>query len=292
MKNILITGATGNVGIEVIRYLQENNASNKIVAAVRDVEKAKTVFEDYPGLDFVDFDFEDSDTFDKALNKIDRVFLIRPPHISDVSKYFAPLIDAMKKQHVTDVVFLSVQGAEKSKVIPHNKIERLIQDAGTDYIFLRPSYFMQNLTTTLHKDIKEKREIILPAGKAKFNWIDIKNIGEAAAILLDEFEGYKNQAYEITGQENRDFGDVTNMINHTIEDSIRYRPVNPVKFYRIKKREGIARGMIIVMLLLHFLPRFQREPRISGFYERLTGKKPCDLKTFIQREKHHFVKSE
>ncbi len=288
MKKILITGATGNVGIEVIRYLQKNNTSNKIVAGVRNIEKAKAVFENYPDLDFVDFDFEDSDTFVKALNKIDRVFLIRPPHISDVSKYFAPLIDAMKKQHVTNVVFLSVQGAEKSKVIPHNKIERLIQDAAMDYMFLRPSYFMQNLSTTLHKDIQEKREIILPAGKAKFNWIDIKNIGEAAAILLDEFEDYKNQAYEITGQENRDFGEVTSLINEIIENPIRYRNVNPLAFYRIKKRDGMSRGMIMVMLLLHFLPRFQKEPRVSDFYERLTGKKPTGLKAFIKRERDKF----
>ncbi|MFW6302285.1 MAG: NmrA family NAD(P)-binding protein [Bacteroidales bacterium] len=288
MKNILITGATGNVGSEVIRYLRENNASNKIVAGVRKIDTAKKVFENYPDLDFVDFDFENSDTFDKALEKIDRVFLIRPPHISDVSKYFAPLIDAMKKQHVTDVVFLSVQGAEKSKVIPHNKIERLIQNAGMDYIFLRPSYFMQNLTTSLHKDILEKREIILPAGKAKFNWIDTKDIGRAGAILLDKFEDYKNQAYEITGQENLDFGEVTSLINEAIRNPIRYRNVNPLTFYRIKKRDGMSRGMIMVMLLLHFIPRFQKDPHISDFYKQLTGKNPTDLRTFIKMEMDKF----
>ena len=292
MNKILITGATGNVGMEVIRYLQLQNTSDKIVVGARNTEKARNAFKDKEGLEFVHFDFEDASTFDTAFTDINKVFLLRPPHISDISRYFTPLIDSIKTQNINGVVFLSVQGAEKSKVIPHNKIEKLIQNAGTDYIFLRPSYFMQNLTTSLHKDIKEKREIILPAGKAKFNWVDIKDIGEAAAILLDNFENYKNQAYEITGLENRDFGDVTDLINQNIEDTIRYRPVNPVKFYRIKKREGMAKGMIIVMIMLHVLPRFQKQPEISGFYEKLTGKQPTDLKTFIQRERHHFVKSE
>jgi len=50
----------------------------------------------------------------------------------------------------------------------------------------------------------------------------------------------------------------------------------------------MASGMILVMILLHFLPRFQKEPGISDFYERLTGKKPTDLKTFIEREKKVF----
>lgn len=290
MSNILITGATGNIGFEVIRYLTKNNSSNKIIAGVRNIEKAKKTFKDFPDLDYTHFDFEDFDTFDNALTGIDKIFLLRPPHISDVDKYFKPLISTIKKHNINEIVFLSVQGAEKSKVIPHNKIERLINEYGFDYIFLRPSYFMQNLTTTLINDIKTKREIILPSGQAKFNWIDIENIGEAGAFLLDRFGDYKNQAIEITGLENENFEKVTEMINNSINNPIKFRNVNPFKFFWIKKREGMENGMIIVMILLHFLPRFQKEPRISDFYERLIGKKPTDLKTFIEREKKQFEK--
>jgi uncharacterized protein YbjT (DUF2867 family) len=288
MSNILITGATGNIGFEVIRFLSKIDTSNRIIAGVRNIEKAKIVFKDYPTLDYVYFNFEEFDTFDNALISIDRVFLLRPPHISDVDKYFKPLISAIRRNNINEIVFLSVQGAEKSNVIPHNKIERLISAYGINYIFLRPSYFMQNLTTTLINDIKTRREIILPSGKAKFNWIDIENIGEAGAILLEKFGDYKNQIFEITGLENRSFTEVTSLINRTIANPIRYWNVNPLKFFRIKKREGMVTGMIIVMILLHYLPRFQKEPRISDFYERLTDKKPNDLNTFIEREKKQF----
>lgn len=288
MSNILITGATGNIGFEVIRSLTKMNSSNKIFAGVRNIEKAKSFFNNYPNLNFSYFDFEDSRTFDDALIGIDKIFLLRPPHLSDIDKYFKPLISSIKNKNINEIVFLSVQGAEKSKVIPHNKIERLIIEYGLDYIFLRPSYFMQNLTTTLINDIRTKREIILPAGLAKFNWIDIENIGEAGAILLDKFSDYKNQAYEITGSENENFDKVTSLINDTINNPISYRNVNPLLFYKIKKQEGMVNGMINVMILLHFLPRFQKEPNISDFYERLTGNKPNDLKTFIEREKKQF----
>ncbi|MFA6618308.1 MAG: NmrA family NAD(P)-binding protein [Candidatus Neomarinimicrobiota bacterium] len=285
MDRILITGATGNIGLEVINYLTELKSSNEIIAGVRNIEKAKNVLKDCPDLNFTHFDFEDFDTFDKALNGIDKVFLLRPPHISDIEKYFKPLISKIKEKNITKIVFLSVQGAEKSKVIPHNKIERLINEYGLDFIFLRPSYFMQNLTTTLIKDIQTKRVIILPAGKAKFNWIDIENIGEVGAILLDRFNDYKNRAIEITGLENENFEKVTELINNSIDSRIEYKNVNPLRFYKIKKREGMVKGMIIVMILLHFLPRFQKKPRISDYYEQLTGKKPTDLKAFIEREK-------
>ncbi len=290
MSNILITGATGNIGIEVIRFLYKIDTSNRIIAGARNVEKAKNIFKGYPKLDYVHFDFEDFDTFDKALTGIDRIFLLRPPHISDIDKYFKPLISKIKKNNINEIVFLSVQGAENSKVIPHNKIERLINEFGFWYIFLRPSYFMQNLTTTLINDIQTKREILLPSGQAKFNWIDTENIGEAGAVLLDKFNKYKNQAYEITGLENENFEKVTSLINKTIENPIQYRNVNPFRFYKIKKQEGMVKGMIIVMILLHFLPRFQKEPKISDFYERLTGKKPTDLKAFIEREKKQLEK--
>jgi uncharacterized protein YbjT (DUF2867 family) len=289
MSNILITGATGNVGFEVIRFLMKMESSNRIVAGVRNIGKAKSIFRALHGLDYVRFDFEDFNTFDNALTGVDRIFLIRPPHISDINT-FKPMVAMARDKGISQIVFLSVQGVEKSKIIPHNKIERLLIENGFDFIFIRPSYFMQNLTTTLINDIKTKREIILPAGKAKFNWIDIENIGEVAAILLDKFDKYKNQRIEITGLENADFIEVTSLINDAIASPIRYRNVNPLRFYWIKKRDGIPGGMIIVMILLHYLPRFQKGPGISDFYERLTGTKPTTLKSFIEREKDKFEK--
>ncbi|MFW5851790.1 MAG: NAD(P)H-binding protein [Bacteroidota bacterium] len=288
MSTILITGATGNIGFEVIHYLFKNKTSHRIIVGVRDVEKAHQVLANYAKLEFVYFDFEDSSTFDRALVDIDRVFLVRPPHISDVSTYFKPLLSACVKNNSNEIVFISVQGAEKNTIIPHNKIERLIQEYGLDYVFLRPSYFMQNLTTTLMHDISTKRKIILPAGQAKFNWVDIENIAEIAAVMLNKFSEYSGQAYDITGLENENFNTVTAFINSIITKPISYRNCNLFLFFWIKKREGMKTEMIIVMMLLHFLPRFRHEPGLSDVYERVTGKKPTDLRTFIEREKTKF----
>jgi len=288
MERILITGATGNIGMETIRFLYENDSNNQIIAGVREIGRAKQILSKYSKLEFVTFDFEHLETFDKTLENIDTIFLLRPPHISDIPTYFLPLIEKIKQKNIHQIVFLSVQGAEISKIIPHNKIEKLIQDSGIDHIFLRPAYFMQNLTTTLLKDIQLNRKIILPAGKAKFNWIDVENIGETASILLEDFASHKNQSIELTGYENENFSTVTDLINEVITDKIEYYKVNPFKFFQIKKKENIPSGMILVMLMLHLLPRFQKAPRISNFYELLTGKKPTTLREFIYREKEKF----
>lgn len=288
MKRILITGATGNVGMAIIRCLFMNCVEEQIVAGVRNIPEGKSKFAVNQKLEFVRFDFEKPETFKQALKNIDLVFLLRPPHISDVDRYFKPLIEAISLSGIQKIIFLSVQGAEKSNVIPHNKIEKLIIQAGIPFIFLRPSYFMQNLTTTLLKDIQEKRKIILPAGNAKFNWIDIENIGEAAAVLVCKFQEYSNRAIEITGYENKTFSEVVELINKNTAIEIVFVNSDPFQFYRIKKQEGMQKGMIMVMILLHFIPRFQKEPRISDFYEKLTGKKTTGLNEFIYREKAKF----
>jgi uncharacterized protein YbjT (DUF2867 family) len=285
MKRILVTGATGNIGFEVIRYLSKIKSDSEIVAAVRNIDKAREYFKGFPDLHFRNFDFEDDKSYSKAFDQIDILFLLRPPHISDVEKVFRPLLSSVKNNGIGKVVFLSVQGAEKSKVIPHNKIERIIRDTGFDYIFVRPSYFMQNLTTTLLSEIVNHKTISLPSGRAKFNWIDVRNIGEATAILLSQFDNHRNKAYEITGSQNKDFNEVAIRISEITGKRIRFRSINPVSFYLKKKKGGMKSGYAAVMTILHFLPRLQAEPDIADIYQKLTGKVPTTLEEFIEREK-------
>ncbi len=285
MKRILITGASGNVGQEVLHYLLELNNHYEVFAAVRNLKKSKQTFKHYPTLQYRKFDFEDEATHRDSFEKIDLLFLLRPPHLSDVESVFKPLLKTVKKKGVTKIVFLSVQGAEKSKVIPHNKIEKLIRELGFDYIFVRPSYFMQNLTTNLLPEIVKKKTITLPSGKAKFNWIDVKNIGEATAKLIIQIEKYQNQAYEITGTENKNFGEVASLITGITGIHIKFESINPISFYFRKKKEGMESGFALVMTMLHFLPRLQAEPAISDNYRRLTGKPPTSLKAFLKRNK-------
>lgn len=285
MKQILVTGATGNIGLEVIHYLSELKTDYEIFAAVRNIETAKKTFKDYPDLHYRQFDFQNASSFSEAFDQIDILFLLRPPNISDIEKVFRPLLKSAKQCGINKVVFLSVQGAEKSKVIPHNKIERLIQEFQFNSIFVRPSYFMQNLTSTLLPELINKRSITLPSGSAKFNWIDVKNISEATANLILKFDNYRDQSYEVTGRENKNFGELARIISSVLGEKIRFISINPISFYFRKRREGVQNAFAMVITILHFLPRFQAEPKISDNYQKLTGKIPTTLEEFIEREK-------
>lgn len=283
-QRFLITGATGNVGKAVLKHLDALTHDHTVVAGLRDLEKEREALAQYPDLELVHFDFEKPETYAEALAEVDCVFLLRPPQIADVDGVFAPLIDAMQQAGAKRVVFLSVQGVERSSVIPHHKIEKLIEKTDLAYIFLRPSYFMQNLTTTLAKDLKEHREILLPAGSARFLWVDVDNIGEVGAHMMLQFDQYVGQKPEITGQELFNFYEVAAQINQVVDNPIRYRAVGPLRFWWIKRQRGQGQAMILVMIMLHFLPRFQKDPAVSDFYEKLTGKKPTSLHSFIERE--------
>lgn len=291
--NILITGATGNVGRQVVHCLSEintkKNLQHKVIIADRDTDRAKEAFGNDSNLSFRHFDFDDTKSFSSSFEGIDIMFLLRPPQISEVDKYFRPLFDEAKSKGIRKIVFLSVQGADKSKVIPHNKIELLIKEYGFEYIFVRPSYFMQNLTTTLLNEIKTKSTVTLPSGNAKFNWIDVKNIGNCIAELIVSFDDYSNQAITITGEENLDYSTAASYLSKELGREIKFRSVNPIRFYFLKRKQGMSSGFVVVMTILHFLPRLQGEPEITDNYFKITGEEPTKLKEFISREREMFM---
>ncbi len=210
MKNVLITGATGNVGLEIIKSLENIPHNLSVYAGVRDIEKDGEILAEFEA-EPIHFNFMDASTY-KALSNCDILFLLRPPQISDTEKYFKPLIESAKVQGVIHIVFLSVQGVEKSSIIPHHKIEKMIVESGINYTFLRPAYFMQNFITTLHPDII-KRQIFLPAGKAKFTLIDVRDIGRVAAKIMSEIGSHINSAYDLTCGEILDFKEMADKLS-------------------------------------------------------------------------------
>lgn len=232
MENIWITRAPGNKGQTVIHHINKSEKQQKLFGlAARNIDKAKQKFQNNSKLVYCHFDFENEATYKNAFKSIDILFLLRPPNLADIDKIFKPLLFAAKKQKIRKVVFLSLQGAEKSRVIPHNKIENLIGQIGFEYIFVWPSYFMQNLTTTLLKEIKQKQIISLPSGNAKFNWIDVLDIGEFTSEMIRNFNSYKNKSYEVIGSENMNFSEVASFLSKIIGEKIVYKSLNPIAFY-------------------------------------------------------------
>jgi uncharacterized protein YbjT (DUF2867 family) len=110
-------------------------------------------------------DFARPASWPAALAGVDRLFLLRPPAIANARRYIYPVIDAARAAGVERIVFLSLLGAEKNPVVPHASVEKHLRRAGVPWTFLRPSFFMQNLSTTHRTDLEERDELYLPAGR-------------------------------------------------------------------------------------------------------------------------------
>lgn len=283
-EKVLITGATGNVGLAVIKSLNKIQHNLQIVAGIRDFSTDKKKLADYK-INFVKFDFMDFSTYRPALKDCQILFLLRPPQISDTEKYFKPLIEIAKEVGIKHIVFLSVQGVEKSTIIPHHKIEKLIVESQIPYTFLRPAYFMQNFTTTLHNDLVNKKRIFLPAGKAKFTLIDVRDIGEVAAKIMADATKHINKSYELTCNEKLTFQEMATQLSVGLDVEIEYVSPNLVSFARQKLRENVPFGYILVLIMLHYLPRFQKEPNISDAIKNIIGQEPITFSQFVKDNK-------
>ena len=282
---ILITGATGNVGRYVVEELVK--MEEKVVAAGTKVEKIKNLFGDR--VEGVRFDFEDEKTFAQALKGVDRVFLMRPPHLGKPEDLY-PFIDAMKTHNIKLVSFLSLMGVEKNTIPPHHKIEKYIEEQQVPYAHIRPGFFMQNVSGIHGEEIKKHKEIFIPAGKSKTSFIDAADIGLSVATLLHEPEKYTNTAHTITGPESLDYYEVAEILTDVTGKKIQYKKPGFLKYrrYYINKR-GLDKKYVNVTLALYFMTRMGTAKKVTNEFEKLVGRKPRTFREFAKANRECFV---
>jgi uncharacterized protein YbjT (DUF2867 family) len=203
---ILVLGATGNIGKAVAEALIKRNVPFR--AGVHDVAKAEFLTS-HKNIEVVQVDLYKVESVAKALDGIEKVFLMTPPG-GTLASY--PIIEEAKKHHVKHIVKLSALGAEvedPTKFVwahEHRLVEEAIVKAGIAITSLRPSSFFSNVFQDAHL-IKTKSVIYKSLGSAKVNWIANSDIGEVAATALTT-PGHEGKYYSITGPENYDWNQV------------------------------------------------------------------------------------
>ncbi len=274
---ILITGAPGNVGSEVVSGLQAKGIPFRV--GVRNIDKARQAFG--AAVEITHFDFLKPETFEAAFASIDRLFLVRPPALSNVQRDIAPAIQAAISAGVKQFVFLSLQGVEKNSIVPHHKIERLIVESGVHYTFLRASFFMQNLSTTQAAEIRDHNEIALPVGKAKTSFIDVCDIAAVAiSALTEKVDG--NRTYTLTGKEALDYEQVANKLSSKLGRSIRYTHPSLPYFVWHQLATGHALGYTLVVAGLYTLTRLGNAKESTHDVETVLGRPAISFDQFAQ----------
>jgi uncharacterized protein YbjT (DUF2867 family) len=231
--------------------------------------------------EIVHFDFLKPETFRPTFEGIERMFLIRPPALSNVQRDIAPAVWAAAGAGVKHIVFLSIQGVEKNRVVPHAKIEDLVLQTGLDYTFLRASFFMQNLSTTHRDEIRLRGEIALPVGKAKTSFIDARDIAAVAIHALTE-DGHANQKYTLTGADALDYNAVAAILSETLGRPVRYTSPSVFSFIRQQLASGEKLGYTLVVTALYTITRFGNAKEVTRDVTTILGRDPISFDQFAQ----------
>ncbi len=283
MGKILVTGATGNVGTEVVRALIR--AGQEPIAATVQQDKEK-----FPDAPTVFFDFADSTSWERALEGVDKIFLMRPPAISDVKTYLFPFIDTALQKGIKHIVFLSLQGVSFNPLTPHYKVEKYLRKKKAPYTFLRPNFFMQNLSTFYAQDIAQRDEIFLPAGKGRTAFVDVRDIGAAAAEVFIGSD-HIGRAYTLSGSESLDYYRVAEILTNELERTISYQNPSVTAYVQRLEAIGSPEEFISVQKMLYFVVRHNFSADTKSDIVTLLGRKPITFSQFAHDYNHAWTKT-
>ena len=279
VRNILVTGATGNVGREVVRLLSD--LDYPVTAAVRNPIEALKSFGS--NVRCVSFDFTNPETFTNAFAGINKLFLVRPPAIADIHK-ITPALNAAKRSGVEEIVFLSIIGADKNRIVPHYAIERAIEQLNIPSVFLRCSFFMQNLNTTHRENIRLRDRLFMPAGNGRTSFIDVRDIAAVAVKILTESKGELpiDCAYDLTGATALTYAEVANTFTTVLGRPIQYtNPSIPIFIWQML-RQGFPLQFVLVMVGIYTTARFRLADMVTTDVQQLLGRSPILIDRYVE----------
>ncbi len=273
---VFVTGATGTVGTAVVDHLRRRGVP--VVAGVRDPGRSRLP----AGVEARTFDFGSPQAVtENALEGCDRLFLLRPPAIGDVQRYLFPVVDAATRIGVRQIAFLSLQGVQFNRTTPHYKVEQYLAGGTVGHTFLRPNFFLQNLSTTYAADIRDDDRIYLPAGRAYTALVDARDVGRVAATVLDE-PGHLRAAYTLSGERPLSYTRVAQVLSQVLGRPIRYARPSEAEYLQTLTGRGWPADYVAVQRMLYRVVRSNLSALPNRTIRRLTGRPATTLRQFAE----------
>lgn len=220
---ILVTGATGNVGRQVVSQLA--GAGHRVRALSRNPASAHLPRE----VEVVRGDLSTPESIENALNGVEAIFLLwRSQGIQAVP----PLLDRFR-QHAKRIVFLSSSAVrddldQQNNPIGwlHAEIEHAIEKSGLAWTFLRPGAFAANALSWWAPQIQSGATLHWPFARAATAPIHEADIAAVAVRALTE-DGHGGAKYILTGPESLTQAEQLNAIGDAVERRLRYEEIPP-----------------------------------------------------------------
>ena len=271
---ILITGASGNIGREVLKHTM--TTGTKIRASYQDASKA-----DAPsGVEVATVDFNQPETLKAALQGVDRVFLVGPPS-AQLALLEQKAVDVVRHAGIKQLVKLSAMG-DRAATFPrqHAESEDYIRSTGIPYTFLRPNGFMQNLVNYNAGTINTQNAFYGSEGDGKVSHIDIRDIAAVAAKVLTE-DGHISEAYTLTGPEALSNAQIAEKLSDLVGREISFVNLPPEQLKQALLSAGIPDWSADALIDLQRLYREGGAATVTQEVERLLGRKPTSYGRFL-----------
>lgn len=275
---ILVTGATGTVGREVVTQLLQ--AGQNVRALTRNPSKAQ--FDER--VEVIRGDLSKPETLTKAVQGVNGVFSLALGPGLGVQE--ANLARTAKTAGVRHIVKLSVIGAAtepRSRVaLWHEAGERAIQESGIPWTFVRPGAFMSN-TLFWRDTIRSQAKVFSNYGNGKLPPVDPRDIA-AVAVLALTTNGHEGKAYPITGPEALSVGEQVAILSDILGRQIEYVPITDETARQGMEKSGMPAYLIDALLPFASYIRSGKAAEVLPTVEELTGRRPY---TFAQWARVH-----
>ena len=270
---ILVIGATGTVGSEVVRQLVATGERPR--ALVRDPATARQRLGDQ--VEHVVGDLDRPETIAAALAGVDRVFLLTTQS-SRQPEWERAVIGAAARTGVGQLVKLSVFRANEQSPLQvarqHGQAERVLAQSGLAATILRPVFFMQNLLAMVHDGA-----IATAAGDGRVAMVDARDIAAVAVATLTG-GGHAGKTYTLTGPEALSFYQVASVLSRQTGRPLRHVRVPPDKVRVALQGRGVAAWYADDMARLHSMLAVGYEEVVTDDIHRVTGRPPRTLAQF------------
>ncbi|HEX2950981.1 MAG TPA: SDR family oxidoreductase [Armatimonadota bacterium] len=274
---ILVTGATGTIGSQVVQFLVEKDV--QIRAAVHTPEKAAALRRDH--IEVVPFDYANNDVMEAALQGVDKVFLLTPA-VLEGGEMARNAIDIMRRQPITQLVRLSVLNADREPSIritrAHREVEQYIEMIGIPHTFLRPNSFMENLLSSADT-IRQQGVLYSPMADARVSYIAARDIGKVAAEVLTT-DGHLGKSYDLTGPTALSGGEIASAVSDTINRPVEYIPISDEMMHRALA--DTPEEYVEQLLELNASYRAGAGERVSNTVRDLTGRNPMTMREWLR----------
>lgn len=275
MGTILVTGATGNIGRELVRTLH---------AAGADVLAGSTRGVDVEGVPGRRVDFTDTATLTDAFHNIDRLFLLFPlvPDKLDLARN---AVEAARAAGVRYILRSSGAGADTGSPVAlsrlQGEVDAVIAGSGIDWTVIRPSNFMQNIIT-LFGGMVRSGTLYLPHADGRSGYIDVRDIAGAAAAILSDPAPHAGRAYPLTGPEALSVGDIAAQLSAALGRDIRYVPVDEDSAVAAMRERGSDPWMIAMITSLNRAIAGGDLAGLTDDARRLLGREPRRFADFAR----------